>query len=96
MLSLPTAWVRIPTWACEKVSSDLGLGGDFRRVLELATIAINVTKNRIQIQMVSLTDEIFSRGDDRATQKKSRHSSNCLLLLGNYRPIKHDLNSVYN
>ena len=32
-LSLTTAWVRIPTWACEKVASDLGLGGGFRRVL---------------------------------------------------------------
>ena len=25
-------WVRIPAWACEKVASDLGLGGVFRRV----------------------------------------------------------------
>ena len=32
-LPLTTAWVRIPTWACEKVASDLGLGGGFRRVL---------------------------------------------------------------
>ena len=56
-LSLTTAWVRIPAWACEKVASDLGLGGGFRRVLrvhylqlashELATIGINVTKNEI-------------------------------------------------
>ena len=57
-LSLTTAWVRIPAWACEKVASDLGLGGVYRRVLrfpplhttgyshELATIGINVTKNK--------------------------------------------------
>ena len=32
-LSLTTAWVRIPAWACEKVASDLGLGGGFRRLL---------------------------------------------------------------
>ena len=32
-LSLTTACVRIPTWACEKVASDLGLGGGFRQVL---------------------------------------------------------------
>ena len=61
-LSLTTAWVRIPAWACEKVDSDLELGGGFRRVLrflhylqlashELATIGINVTKNEIQIQI---------------------------------------------
>ena len=56
--------VRIPAWACEKVASDLELGGGFRRVLqlsflhylqlashELAKIGINVTKNEIQIQM---------------------------------------------
>ena len=33
MLSLTTAWVRILAWACEKVASDLGLGGGFRCVL---------------------------------------------------------------
>ena len=33
MLSLTTAWVRIPAWACEKVCSDLGLVGGFRRLL---------------------------------------------------------------
>ena len=32
-LSLTIAWVWIPAWACEKVASDLGLGGGFRRVL---------------------------------------------------------------
>ena len=32
-LSLTTAWVQIPAWAYEKVASDLGLGGGFRRVL---------------------------------------------------------------
>ena len=32
-LSFTTACVRIPAWACEKVASDLGLGGGFRRVL---------------------------------------------------------------
>ena len=31
---LTTAWVRILAWACEKVASDLGLGGGFRRVLQ--------------------------------------------------------------
>ena len=60
LLSYPyyaSVWVRIPAWTCEKVASDLGLGGGFRRVLwfppllttshELATIGINVTKNKI-------------------------------------------------
>ena len=56
--SLLTAWVRIRARACEKVASDLGLGGGFRRVLrfpplltnshELVTFGINVTKNEIQ------------------------------------------------
>ena len=32
-LSLTTAWVRIPAWACEKVATDLELGGGIRRVL---------------------------------------------------------------
>ena len=32
-LSPLPAWVRILAWACEKVASDLGLGGGFRRVL---------------------------------------------------------------
>ena len=32
-LSLTTARVRILAWACEKVASELGLGGGFRRVL---------------------------------------------------------------
>ena len=32
-LSLTTVWVRIPPEACEKVASDLGLCGGFRRVL---------------------------------------------------------------
>ena len=32
-LSLTTARVRIPAGACEKVNSDLGVGGGFRRVL---------------------------------------------------------------
>ena len=27
------AWVRISSWACENVASDLGLGGGFPRVL---------------------------------------------------------------
>ena len=49
----------VPAWACENVASD-GLGGGFRRVLrfppllttqlashKLATISINVTKNKI-------------------------------------------------
>ena len=45
----------IPTWAWEKVASDLGLGGGFRfpplqlAGHELATIGINVTKNEIPI-----------------------------------------------
>ena len=41
------AWVRIPSWACEKVTSDLGLGGGFRRVLRfppLFTTGLIVTK----------------------------------------------------
>ena len=29
LLSFTTAWVRIPAAACEKVASDLGLGGGF-------------------------------------------------------------------
>ena len=28
-----TAWLRIPAGVCEKVASDLGLGGGFRLVL---------------------------------------------------------------
>ena len=32
LLALTTDWVRIPAWVCEKVASDLGLGGGFRRV----------------------------------------------------------------
>ena len=55
-LSITSACVRIPAWACEKVASDSGLGGGFIRVLwfpqllashELATIGMNVTKNKI-------------------------------------------------
>ena len=59
--------VRIPAWVCEKVASDLELGGGFRRVLqlrflhylqlashELATTGINMTKNEIQIQIGGL------------------------------------------
>ena len=58
-LSLTTAWVRIPAWACEKVASDLRSGGGFfdgysgflhylqLASHELATIGINVTKNKI-------------------------------------------------
>ena len=52
--------IQILAWACEKVASDLGLGGGFRRALqfplpsnELATIGINVRKkrnSRFQIQ----------------------------------------------
>ena len=33
LLSPTTAWVRIPASACEKVASDLGLGGGFHGVL---------------------------------------------------------------
>ena len=53
-----TAWVRIPAWACKKVARYLGLGGVFTGYSgflhyiqlashELATIGINVTKNKI-------------------------------------------------
>ena len=53
-----TAWDRIPAWACEKVASDLELGGGFAEYSdfpnyiqltshELAKIGINVTKNEI-------------------------------------------------
>ena len=54
----------LPAWACEKVASDLELGGGFRRYSdflhylqlashELATIGINVTKNEIQIPEIT-------------------------------------------
>ena len=33
LLSLTTVWVRIPVWTCEKVASNLGLGGGFCRIL---------------------------------------------------------------
>ena len=32
-MALTTAWVVIPAGACEKVTSDSGLGGGFRREL---------------------------------------------------------------
>ena len=66
-ICVTTAWVRIPAWACEKVASDLGLDGGFCRVLripslfttglshELATIAINVTKNEIPNSILNIT-----------------------------------------
>ena len=38
MLSLTTAWFQIPSWACEKVASDLGLGCVFRRVLRFSLL----------------------------------------------------------
>ena len=41
-----TAWVQIPAWACEKVDSDLGLGGGFRRVLRFSPL-FTTGKSRI-------------------------------------------------
>ena len=37
-LTLTTVWVRVPAWACEKVASDVGLGGGFRQVLRFPTL----------------------------------------------------------
>ena len=70
-LSLTSAWVRIPVWACGKVASDLGSGGvfftgysGFLHYLqlvshELAIIGINVTKNKIPNPQVTFISFIM-------------------------------------
>ena len=54
-LSLTTAWVRIPAWACEKVASNLGLGGGFRRVLQFPPLLTTYTYGRVNLFFKSNT-----------------------------------------
>ena len=47
MLSLTTAWVRIPAYVCEKVASDLELGGVFRRVLRFPPLLTQLASHEL-------------------------------------------------